>query len=513
MIRDFKEFLQLREQNEQQQEKKDWKKEYTQLEKGFIPPPKLRPVIDAFLNSGDVSIMKDTAKGDITMDKKPLFLVGGPVRDFLRGKSIKDYDVATPATPEQIAHILHNAGFKMAPDRAGKEGKELHLTFKPKEAQPGDKKVWYVKGRDSSNDQKVFVIGAVVDGEDFDIATFRKDAKVTDGQAAVDFVDNPHSDASRRDLTINSMYIDLTKADGENNKLYDPTGKGLHDIRNGVVRAVGKADERFKEDKLRIMRAIRFHCRFGKGSKMDADIEKAIPRFASMKGVALERIRDEFLKGLEHPDVETKCYLNIYGRTGIIDRIFPGLVINTDIPQQFRDKRDKPLALAWILKDNPIAKVKEVLHPQRGDKNTGWSSQELRQVVFLLSLKDFSPEELQRHISDRSASGLSEDQIRDWVEYFNYKDEAGRNRNRLGGKANQIRAFSEFNPESKDQITWQEKMPHPDIEGEFIKGGVHPEIINSGLHMVHPTQRNDVVKSLNKKRLKDLFDDHMPKNR
>jgi tRNA nucleotidyltransferase/poly(A) polymerase len=512
MIRDFKEFLALREQNEQGGEKKDWKKEYTSLEKGFIPPPKLRPVIDAFLNSGNIVVDKDTTK-DTTMQKKPLFLVGGPVRDFLRGKSIKDYDVATPATPAQIAMILHSAGFKMAPERAGKEGEKLDLKFRPKEAQPGDKKIWYVKGRDSSDQQKVFVIGAVVDGEDFDIATFRNDAKVTDGAAAVNFVDNPHGDASRRDLTINSMYIELSKSDGENNKLYDPTGKGLHDIRSGVVRAVGKAEDRFREDKLRIMRAIRFHCRFGKGSKMDPEIEKAIPRFASMKGVALERVRDEFLKGLEHPDVETKCYLNIYSRTGLIERIFPGLVMNADIPQQFRDKRDKPLALAWILKDNPIDKVKEVLAPQRGDRNTGWSNQEQRQVLFLLSLKDFSPDELQKHLSDRRASGLSEDQIRDWVEYFNYNDEAGRRRNRLGGRAHQIRAFSEFDPSSKDQITWQERVPNPDVEGEYMKGGIHPEIISAGLHLVHPTQRNDVVQSLNKKRLRDLFDDHMPKNR
>ena len=507
MKKTFNDFLILREQGEQQGgQQKDWKKEYVQLERGFIPPPKLRPVIEAFLKSNEVPIMRDTSKGQITMDKKPLYLVGGPVRDFLRGKSIKDYDVATPATPEQIAHILHHAGFSMSPDRAGKEGKGLDLTFKPRAASSGDKKIWYIKGRDNSKDNKVHVIGAVVDGEDFDIATFRKDAKVTDGAAAVDFVDNPHEDASRRDLTINAMYIELTKPDGENNKLYDPTGKGLHDIRNGVVRAVGKAEDRFEEDKLRIMRAIRFHCRFGKGGKMDSDIERAIPRFRKMKGVALERIREEFLKGLEHPDVETKCYLSIYIRTGLLDTVFPGVSVNMDIPQRFRDKRDKPLALAWILRDNPIEKVKEVMNPQSG---RGWSIQEWKAVLFLLSLKDFNEENLHQHMQDRRGTGLTDDQIKDWVEYFNYQDEAGRRRNRLGGRANQIRAFSEFEPKPEDQITWQEKIPHPDEPGKYLKGGVHPEIVNAGLHMVHPTQRGGVVQHLNQKKLRDLFQKHM----
>src|SRR5690606_36996563 len=129
-----------------------------------------------------------------------------------------------------------------------------------------------------SEDGKVFVIGANVDGEEFDIATFRKDAKVTDGAAEVDFVDNPHADASRRDLTINALYIELSKADGENSKLYDPTGKGFHDVKHNIVRTVGKAEERFQEDKLRVLRAIRFHCKFGSGSQMDQEIEKAIPK-------------------------------------------------------------------------------------------------------------------------------------------------------------------------------------------------------------------------------------------
>lgn len=509
----FKDFMVLKEQAAEAGNK-DWRKEHIQLEKGFIPPSKLRSVIEAFLKSGDVPLMKDTTKGEITMDKKSLFLVGGPVRDFLSGKSIKDYDLATPATPEQVAHILHNAGFSMSPERTGKEGEEVHLTFKPKPSRPGDKKIWYVKGRDTTG--KPFVVGAVVDGEDFDIATFRKDAKVTDGAAKVDFVDNPHEDASRRDLTINAMYIELTKPDGENNKLYDPTGKGWHDAKHGIVRAVGKAEKRFEEDKLRVLRAVRMHCRFGKGSKMDPDIERSIPQFRTLRGVALERVRDEFLKGLLHPDVDTQCYLSIYKRTGLLEKVFPGVDINMDnVPKKFRDRRDKPLALAWILQNNPLEKVAEAMGRTRGiqgeDIPTGWANQERKAVLYLLMLKEFHPNDVDEFMKQRAGTGLSDDQIRDWADYFRFSDAQGRERDRRPAWAKMVRHFSEFKPDPREQITWQEKLPHPSGEG-YAKGGIHPEIIAQGLHTVHPVERSGIVKALNKAKLSKMFQDMMPKN-
>ena len=96
--------------SEAEKSKGDWKKEYVKLEKGFVPPSNMRPVVQAFLDSGSIELTSDTSS-KVTMPKKSLFLVGGPVRDFLLGKKPKDLDMATNATPEQIAMILHNAGF------------------------------------------------------------------------------------------------------------------------------------------------------------------------------------------------------------------------------------------------------------------------------------------------------------------------------------------------------------------------------------------------------------------
>lgn len=500
----FKDFFLLKEEeSEAPGANKDWRKHFIQLEKGFIPPPKLRPIVEAFLKSGEIKLMGDTTK-EVTMPKKSLFLVGGPVRDFLRGKSIKDYDLASNATPSQIALILHAGGFKMSRDKSGQVGKELDLPFKPPEASEGDKRTWFIKGRDNSADKKPFVISAVVDGEEFEIATFRRDAKVTDGAAAVDFVDNPHEDASRRDLTINSLYIELTKPDGENSKLYDPTGKGFHDTKHGVVRTVGKAEDRFREDKLRVLRALRFHCRFGSG-ELDPDISKSIPKFKNMEGVALERIRDEFLKGLLHPEVDPKCYLSLYRKTGLLEKVFPGIVFDppNGVPAEFTDRKDKALALAWLLQHNPIAKVEEVLGPIRAigqeDKLTGWTAQERKAVLFLLKLKEFSPEQLPLFMKQREGTGLSNEQIRDWVDMFNI---SGTNRNRRPWWANQVKMYADH-PRS---ASWEEAQKLGMDVCPTCKGR-NPEACPTckGTGKLPPEKRGEVIGKLEISKFMDRF--------
>ena len=500
----------------------EWKKDFKNLEKGFVPPPNMRPIIDAFLDSGNIEVMADVSK-PVKMPKKSLYLVGGPVRDFLKGKTPKDMDLATNATPEQAAHILHAAGFKTKSKRnamgksepdfdvSGKKGLPMKLGFEAEIGSPGDNMYWYLKGRDASQDGKPFVLGAVVNGEEFDLATFRKDAKVVDGEAEVNFVDNPTEDASRRDLTINAMYIELTKSEGENNKLYDPTGQGYHDIMQGQVRTVGPAEDRFREDKLRVMRAIRFHCRFGKGSKMHKDIEKALPKFKNLGGVANERIRDEFLKGLLHPDVDPKAYLNIYYRTGLVEKVFPGVEVHLQVPSQLRDRRDKPFALAWILQNNPVEKVAAVLGSKRRsgeeDVQTGWTNTERSGVLFLLALKEFDAEKIDDLMDKKKQSGLTDDQIRDWADMFNITDKLGRTISSRPDWSVQVKGFADFKPDSRDTITWHSKGEDGKSTGE-----IHPEIQAGGFAGVHPTQRGQVVKGMNRDKLNAAFKDSMPKN-
>jgi tRNA nucleotidyltransferase/poly(A) polymerase len=473
----FKDFVVLKETNGN-----DWRAESAAkpLQKGFIPPSNLKPIIRAFLNSGKIVLHQDITK-PLTMPKKNLYLVGGPVRDFIKGKSIKDLDLATNATPEQVGTILSAAGFRWAGDRSGKGGSELKLpahfqdpdghSRKIEPARQGDNMVWYVKGRDNSPERKAFVVGAVVNGEEFDIATFRKDNGAAD-DVKVDFVDNPKEDAARRDLTINALYIELNNPDGENKKLFDPTGHGHYDLENGRVRTVGKAEERFEEDPLRVMRAIRFHCKFGSGEQLDPEIAAAIPKFLNLEErIALDRIRGEFIKGLMDPGVDLQKYLNIYQNTKLLHTVFPGLRFDAPatLPPQFKDRQDHVLALAWILQHNPTDKVAQTLssHRQVGaeKKDSGWQIQERNAVLFLLKLKDFNEDQVHHLMRQRAGTGLTNKQIKDWADMFHKPGQQS-----IWG--HKVKTFADHQP----TVRWNELPQHltadvqPHERGHVVAG-------------------------------------------
>lgn len=533
-MKSFKQFVLIKEseageRDGQGKKNNNWKKEteHITLPKGFIPPSKMRPVIRAFEKSKDIVVHDDLSK-PATMPKKTLYLVGGPVRDFVKGKSINDYDLATNATPEQVGQILSGAGFKYSGDRSGKEGKEFNA---PKSVKYSDKEspvkvekstgddhmTWFVQGRDNSPEQKVFVIGAKVGDEVFEIATFRKDVNVVDGEAEVDFVDDPREDAARRDLTINAMYIPLDKADKENKKLYDFHG-GHEDLKKGVVKTVGSAEDRFEEDPLRVFRTIRFHCRFGANSELDPEVKKAIPKFLNMgdRLRGLNRIKDEFEKALKHPEIDPKCYIGILKSTKLLDILFPGVVFDppSGMPQEIRSERDKILQVAWLLQHNPMSKIKEVLgvsreaggvgHTPRGPKQTGWQAIDSKAVEFLLRLKDFSPNEVYHYIKSAKGTGLSTNQMRKWVEMFGGEKRAdikGVDPVSVGKLANYMDRFG-----GQVQSKWEAGGPEDKCEmcngqGE-INGFLCPEC--KGQKTLKPEKRGSVIARMESDKFKDF---------
>lgn len=498
----FKDYFLIREEEEASPNgggdnasgKRDWKKEYIQLEKGFVPPPKLRPVIEAFLNSGDIKIMDDTSK-EIKMPKKALYLVGGAVRDFLRGKTPRDYNLSTDATPEQVAMILHKSGFRVPPNgydqtEAGSK-KPLKLSFEPKEAGKGWKKLWYIGGRDKSKDSKAYSVTAEIDGEKFVIETFRRDPKTGDCPESADFVPGADEDSKCRDFTVNAMYIELSKPDGPNNKLHDPTNKGWHDVKHGTVRAVGKAEERLKEDPGRAMRGIRLHSKLGKNQKLDPEIEKAIGNMGDFDGIDLQRMKEEFLLGLLNPDTDMKSYLGLYKKLGLLDELLPGLDHDIELPSSF-DKRDKPLTIAYMVRNNDPDAIKSAFAGKRkrgdGEVDTGWSDSERRSISYLLDLLGFTPDQRPTMQKGRKLSGLSKDQIRQWVDMFNLTDKMGRTRNRRPGWAQLVKAFA--------------KHDKPLASEDDLAGmGMHPM-------MMDPEELEEILSQLEI----DKFMDLLPKN-
>ncbi|MHA1537597.1 MAG: CCA tRNA nucleotidyltransferase [Alphaproteobacteria bacterium] len=147
--------------------------------------------------------------------------VGGCVRDAIAGRAVRDIDIATPLTPQSVMTCLEKASIKAIP--TGIE----HGT-----------------------------VTAVCAGEHFEITTLRVDVETDGRRARVAFTDDWMADASRRDLTMNAIFLDPGGA------LYDPFG-GVGDLRAGRVRFVGKAEARIEEDVLRLLRFFRFQAWYG----------------------------------------------------------------------------------------------------------------------------------------------------------------------------------------------------------------------------------------------------------
>ena len=178
------------------------------------------------------------------------YLVGGCVRDLLTGREPKDFDVATDATPDRILAIF---------PRADKIGAHFGVVL--------------VKGDPPAH---------------VEVATFRSDHAYSDGRrpGAVTFELDPRQDALRRDFTITALMLDPESGD-----ILDFAG-GREDLAAGVVRAIGNPDDRFREDHLRLLRAVRFAARFG--FTIEPATHAAIRQLHTLiRHVAAERVRDE----------------------------------------------------------------------------------------------------------------------------------------------------------------------------------------------------------------------------
>jgi len=179
------------------------------------------------------------------------FWVGGCVRDFLLGREPGDFDIATDAPPAEVEKLF---------------AKTIPV------------------GR------KFGVIVVVEQGCQFQVATFRAEAEYRDGRRPEHVVfANAQADASRRDFTVNGLFFDPLA-----NQIHDWVG-GEKDLRAGIIRTIGAPAERFGEDHLRMLRAVRFAARLG--FEIEPATFAAIQALApKIKLISAERIRDELLK-------------------------------------------------------------------------------------------------------------------------------------------------------------------------------------------------------------------------
>lgn len=224
------------------------------------------------------------------------YLVGGCVRDLLLKREPADFDVATDARPERVQQLF--------PDSLAVG------------AQFG-------------------VIIVVEDSVQVEVATFRSDIGYADGRhpLRVEYSDTPEEDVHRRDFTINGMMMD--PRDG---RALDFVG-GQKDLRAGVIRAIGEPEKRFAEDKLRMVRAVRFSARFG--YEIEPATHRAIAKLApDVLQVSQERLRDELTKLLT--EGAARPAFELLDETGLLRQLLPEISRMKGVaqPPQFHPEGD-----------------------------------------------------------------------------------------------------------------------------------------------------------------------------
>lgn len=180
------------------------------------------------------------------------YIVGGCVRDSIMGRTPKDWDITTNATPQQMKEVFDSKYFNLIP--TGEEYGTLTL---------------------------------ILNHIPYEITTFRKDGEYKDGRRpkTVSFSSTLEDDLLRRDFTINAIAYDSVRG-------YIDPFNGLKDIKNKTIRCVGNPNDRFDEDALRIMRCLRFSCKYNFEIEQDT-YKSLLERISNLDKIANERIMSE----------------------------------------------------------------------------------------------------------------------------------------------------------------------------------------------------------------------------
>ncbi|MBW2225337.1 MAG: HDIG domain-containing protein, partial [Deltaproteobacteria bacterium] len=265
------------------------------------------------------------------------WVVGGCVRDTLRGERVNDWDVATTALPEKVKRIFH----KVIP--TGIDHGTVTVLWK---------------------------------GEAYEVTTLRGEGTYTDGRRpdSVVFVEDIDRDLARRDFTVNAIAYD--PVDGH---IADPFD-GLGDMRSKVLRAVGDPNERFQEDGLRILRGARFVATLG--FELEEATEAAFRgALNTLQKVSPERVRDEWMKAMK-ANTPSRAF-EVMRRTGILEVTYPELLEQVGCEQNQWHAYDVWGHTMRVLDESvggPIERIAALLHDvakprtrAKSDKTNDWT--------------------------------------------------------------------------------------------------------------------------------------------
>jgi poly(A) polymerase len=268
------------------------------------------------------------------------YLVGGCVRDMVLGRDPADYDVTTDATPDQV--------MRMFPETYA-VGAQFGVVLVP----PGSSDAREVRPAVDATSVPTDHSKADV----VEVATFRSDIGYSDGRHPdrVQFSTDPREDVERRDFTINGLLLDPIKGE-----ILDFVG-GRQDLKAGIIRTIGSPEQRFEEDKLRMLRAVRFAARFE--YTINPVTFAAMQKLAgNIHQVSRERVRDELSKMLI--EGHARRALLLLDESGLLQQVLPEIsaMKGVEQPPQFHPEGDvfvhtlllleklprpSPMTLAW----------------------------------------------------------------------------------------------------------------------------------------------------------------------
>jgi poly(A) polymerase len=263
------------------------------------------------------------------------YFAGGCVRDILLNREPADYDVATDATPQRVMQVF---------PQTYAVGEQFGVVLVP----PAEDDEATIARQSERSKQAV------------EVATFRADVGYSDGRHPdeVRFTKDPQEDAQRRDFTINGMMLDPAT-----NEILDFVG-GQDDLKKGIIRAIGDPNRRFEEDKLRMLRAVRFAARFN--YQIDPATLNAIQNLApKIHQVSAERMREELTKMLT--EGQARRAFELLDQTKLLREVLPEVAAMKGVaqPPQYHPEGDVFIHTLLLL---------EQLHP---DSNSNTISKTL----------------------------------------------------------------------------------------------------------------------------------------
>lgn len=282
-------------------------------------------------------------------------LVGGCVRDSILQRDIHDIDLATNLLPDQAIKALKLRNIKTIPTGL-KHG----------------------------------TITAILNQRSFEITTLRHDVKCDGRHARVEFTNNWQTDASRRDFTFNALYAD------KHGHIYDYFG-GIQDLKAQRLNFIGNAEDRIKEDYLRILRAFRFHAKICVGDLSDEILSVCKKHSHMIQNLSGERIRDEILKLLECNDPFPT--LKSMQESDVLQKIIPKEVKCEILSSSFLFGTDALVKLALLLR---TTKNDRLSLGEYVSKFLRLSKKQKKKLSFLLSNNiktELSEKEQKKYIS------------------------------------------------------------------------------------------------------------------